>query len=157
MRVILSVPSRVACLAVAALLACIGTPRIGIAQQPAKPYPSAATYFFVGCTHDETYTPSSYICPPDSAASPGSGSASAFRTFRGRAVKRATLTLQVDGLGDLTMELPKGTDAVFFSDHALTKFLAPYYDGANQPQKAAAVRKFAQKVGQTPPKQARQP
>ena len=153
MRVILSVPSRVTCPAVAALLACTGTPRIGVAQHPAKPYPQAATYFFVGCIHDETYNPSTYICPPDSAGAHGS----AFRTFRGRAVKRATLTLQVEGLGDLTMELPKGTDAVFFSDHALTKFLAPYYDGANQPQKAAAVRKFAQKVGQTPPKQARQP
>ena len=158
MKVILSVPSRVTCLAVAALVACIGTPRLGRAQQIAKSTRPAATYFFAACTHDETYNPSTYICPDTGAApAPGSASAFAFRTFRGRAVKRATLTLKVEGLGDLTMELPKGTDAVFFSDHALTKFLAPYYDGANQHQKAEAVRKFAQKVGQTPPKQTRQP
>lgn len=96
------------------------------------PKTSADTVFYgPGCTHDEWLNPSQYTCLDSTG------------TFRASDIRSATLTITLKNGTRITQPLRPGTDAIFLSNHALEKFLAPYYESVGDRAKAESIRRYA--------------
>jgi hypothetical protein len=123
----------------ALLLVAVAHPRRAAAQ--GGPATSRDTVFFMmACPHDELLHPSEYTCPDSVSA------------FSGIAIKAATFTVTLANGRKFTQTIKPGTDAIFLSNHALEKFLIPYYASVGDTRKVEAIRAFVGRVNAKAPK-----
>jgi hypothetical protein len=120
--------------AFSSVFAVAAHPRGASAQR--GPKTSRDTIFFMmACPHDESLHPSEYTCPDST------------NRFKGTAMKSATLTVTLTNGKTFTQKIAPGTDALFLSNHALEKFLLPYYESVGNTTKVAAIHAFLDKLG----------
>jgi hypothetical protein len=96
--------------------------------------PGQAIFFSAVCKHDGYVVVSTYKC--------GDSTGTALTVFHGADVASVDLTISLKSGKVLTQRFPGGTDALFLSNVAITKFLSPYYRSVGDKRKTADLEAF---------------
>ena len=112
------------------------------AARPSTPRVDDAVFFFAACTHDGYVVVSRYTCGGDSSYALSAMNQS--KVYHAPDVESVVLTIKMKDHTTLTQNIPAGTDAVFLSNVAITKFLRPYYERVGDSTKATDLRAFTE-------------
>ncbi|MDQ2666567.1 MAG: hypothetical protein M3Z05_11220 [Gemmatimonadota bacterium] len=121
-----------------ALVGFVSSPPSAAAAHPRAPANNSVVFFSAACVHDGWVVVSRYNCGGDSTTQ--------MTVYQARDVESVLLTIKLKDHTTLTQQVPAGTDALFLSNVAITKFLRPYYVRVGDRTKAADLLAFTKHV-----------